>query len=182
MDIFRINERMEQLANNLEQAHPKLTDFIWPVFRLILLILPILTAALYSKIYQLGWSLVERFELIVPGSESAYSLVYVLLVIPVICLFSVPLILPSCWAIRTIELTERKSVVDLILSLIILIFLGWIVPLANNEMLKTLPSITADRATLLSVTCYSSITLTLALCHWPSHLRIYQPRSESLHH
>lgn len=166
MDIFRINEKMDRLTNNLEHKYPFLTDLTRPISRIVLVILPVAVAALYSKVISLSWSLIAQFHLVPSGSENEYSLAY-LLIIPMICLGSISLILPSCWAIRNLNLMDRNSEIDLITALIILMLLGWGLPKVNEETLKALSVITTDRATLLSAICYVSVALTFAFCHWP---------------
>lgn len=172
MDIFQINERIDRLSTNLEQRYPFFTDLTQPIARIVLVTLPIAVAALYSKIFSFCWSVIEPLHLFAPGTETEYSLSYLLLFVPVMCLTSISLILPSCWAIRNLDLTDKNSVIDLIGALIILMILGWGLPMANQEMLKALTVITADRATVLSAVCYVSVALTFAFCHWPRQLRV----------
>ena len=56
MDIFRINEKIDRLTTNLEQRYPFFTDLTQPIARIVLVTLPIAFAALYCKIFSLGWS------------------------------------------------------------------------------------------------------------------------------
>lgn len=174
MDIFRINEKIDRLTTNLELKYPFFTDLTQPIARIVLVTLPIAAAALYSKVFTLSWSLIEPLHLFAPGSETEYTFGYLLLFVPMMCMASISLILPSCWAIRNLNLTDKKSVIDLIGALIILMILGWGLPMANQEMLKALSVITADRATVLSAVCYVSLALTFAFCHWPRQLRVRQ--------
>ncbi|SFF01683.1 hypothetical protein [Spirosoma endophyticum] len=171
MDIFRINEKIDRLTTNLEQTYPLFTDLTQPIARIALIILPIAVAVLYSKLFSIGWSLIEPLHLFVPGSETEYSLGYLLLFVPLMCLVSISLILSSCWAIRNLNLTDKNSVIDLISALIILMILGWCLPTINSETLKVLSVITADRATVLSAVYYISVALTFAFCHWPRQLQ-----------
>lgn len=172
MDIFRINEKIDRLTSSLEQKYPLFTDLTQPITRIILVTLPIAVAALYSKVFSLGWSLLEPLHLCAPGSQTEYSIGYLLRFVPMMCLASISLILPSCWAIRNLNLSDKNSVIDLIGALIILLILGGGLPKLNEEILKALPVITADRATVLSVICYISVALTFAFCHWPRQLQV----------
>lgn len=171
MDIFRINKRMDHLTNNLEQAYPQLKDFIRPISRIILFSLPIVAGFLYEKLFFVGWSYLEGFHLMASGSETECSFGYIFLLMPLVSLLSISFILPSCWAIRSLNLSSVASVIDLITALVFLLMLGWILPTCNDEVLKQLSVITTDRATLLSALYYGAVALTLTLCHWPTQLR-----------